>query len=73
MSIKGLCKTILKKDYGIDAVIKSITLLEQEEIDRTMNLKVIEFRFTDSRGGEGDAMAFLDEDSMGLEVVKCLV
>lgn len=64
MSLEGLCAEWLKKNFNMVVQIREATVLEQEEIDKALNLIVIECNFTDEKGVEGYTAAFLDANEV---------
>ncbi|MEE9152260.1 MAG: hypothetical protein V3U20_10585 [Thermoplasmata archaeon] len=59
MNLEGLCAEWLKSNFDIDAEIKQATTLDQEEIDKALNLVPVECDFTNEKGEDGYTVAFL--------------
>ena len=55
------CNNWLKENFKIDGIIEKIKILDQEEIDKTLNLVCVQFNFVCSDGMEGESVAFLDK------------
>jgi hypothetical protein len=57
---KDLCSKWLLENFGIDAEINEMEILEPKEIDKTLGLTGIKFSFSDGKGLIGDTVAFID-------------
>jgi len=56
------CMNWLKENFKIDGIIKKIKILDEEEIDKTLNLVCLQFNFVCSDGMEGESVAFLEKN-----------
>lgn len=58
--LKGRCSKWLAENFGINAEIGRIEVLEQEDIDKNLGIVGIKFTFSNKDGVEGDSVAFVD-------------
>jgi hypothetical protein len=61
-----ICREWLYENFGIEAEVTAVRLLEKEEIDRKLGLIGVAFEFIDSDSGIGDGVAFFREEEVRL-------
>lgn len=55
MSLEELCQGRIKEDFDMDVRVQHVRLLDQNEIDRDLNLIAVEATFIDKDGCPGQA------------------
>jgi hypothetical protein len=60
MEIEDLCAEWVEKNFGFRPRVGRTVIRPQNEMDRILNLLVVEFQFIDEKGLAGDGVAFLD-------------